>query len=246
MRKFNISPSAMTEKIRRYLPVQPFLLSLLPAVAINAVISMVISYPLLVYGTNKITLLVLTVNLISFVSHYFLLNFILGIIVFLFSGIFYQRVLLFLRIVLFFMLQTVLLVDTKIYSLFHYHINSLVWNVLTTEGVTDSVILGKETILIFSVLLAIIFAGEVIIHVYLAGLYKKIKPENLSFFMKTTKVIFAVCLSLIICDKCIYAYGDLFNVTDITKNTKLYPLYQPFTIKEISIKSSPYKSEQGA
>ena len=234
MRKFNISPSAMTEKIGSCFPVQSFLLSLLPAVAVNAIISMVISYPLLVYGTKKITLFVLAVNLIAFVSHYFLLNFIVGIIVFLFSGILYQRVILFLRILLFFLLQSVLLVDTKIYSLFHYHINSLVWNVLTTEGVTDSVILGKETILIFSVLLAIIFSGEVIIHVSLAGLYKKIKPENLSFLMKTAKIIFALCISLIIFDKGIYAYGDLFNITDITKNTRLYPLYQPFTIKRLA------------
>ena len=195
---------------------------------------MVISFPLLVQGTTKITLFVLAVNLISFISHYFLLNFIAGIIVFLLSGILYQRVILFLKILLFFLLQTLLLVDTKIYSLFHYHINSLVWNVLTTEGVSDSVILGKETIRIFSVWLSIIFSAEVIIHIYLAGLYKKIKPENLSFFLKTARVIFAVCLSLIIFDKGIYAYGDLFNMTDITKNAKLYPLYQPFTIKRLA------------
>lgn len=141
---------------------------------------------------------------------------------------------LLLRILLFFMLQTVLLVDTKIYSLFNYHINSLVWNVLTTEGVSDSVILGKGTILIFSVWLSVIFIAEVIINIYLAGFYKKIKPEKLSFFMKTSKVIFAVCLSLIIFDKGLYAYGDLFNITDITKNAKLYPLYQPFTIKRFA------------
>ena len=224
------------ENIKKYLSLQPFFPSLIPAVLANTLISMVISFPLFKYGNQQTSLFTSFINLISFTSHYFLLNISVGIIIFVLSFILHGRIMIFSKIILFFLLQVLLLIDTKIYSIFYYHLNSLVWNVITTEGAFDSVILGKVTIFIFSLYLLIIFLTELIINVKLANLYKNIKPERLPLYIKSLKVLFTVCICLIIVDKGIYAYGDIVNETSITKNARLYPLYQPFTIKRFASK----------
>lgn len=220
---------------KHYIP-PLFYSSLLPVVAANTIVSMSISYPLFAFGANRGTLFGLIVSLVSFVGHYFLLNLASGMIVLLLTWFLPQKVKVALRIVLFSLLQSLLLVDTKLYEIFRYHINSLVLNMLTTEGVRDSVILGSGTLTMLCLWMAVIFSVEFITNAYLAGYYRKMAPVMLSRAIRISRLAFVVCLLLIVADKGLYAYGDLFNVTGITGNAKLYPLYQPLTIRRFATK----------
>jgi len=222
--------------MKKYIYREQFFLSLLPVIMANSAISMIISAPLFKYGVQGGSALSLIVHIISFFSHYFLLNCAIGIIILLLSFILPRRIAFFFKISLFSLLQILLIIDTKIYTLFHFHINSLVLNIITTEGVSDSVILGKGTLVNFAMRAALVIFVEVLINTKLASLHKRLDSEGLSFFMRASRILFTACLVLIVFDKGMYAYGDLFNKTEITKNAKLYPLYQPLTIKRFASK----------
>ncbi len=223
------------DKIKRTISSQYFYTNLIPIVLLNTVISMIISFSLLNINNqqgNAYTFF----SIITFVAHYFLLNLLVGLLAFCFSVVLNKKISAVLMIFFFFLLQLILLFDTRIYTIFHYHINPLVLNVITTEGVSDSVIIGKGTIAVFSLILVGILCAEIIIHLYFSNLNKN--PGKKSFLManKISKVIFWTGLFLIVTDKIIYAYGDIVNNTAITQNAKLFPLYQPLTIKRFASK----------
>ena len=218
------------DKIKRTISSQYFYTNLIPIVLLNTVISMIISFSLLNINNqqgNAYTFF----SIITFVAHYFLLNLLVGLLAYCFSVVLNKKTATILMIFLFSLLQLILLFDTRIYTIFHYHINPLVLNVITTEGVSDSVIIGKGTIAVFSLILAGILCAEIIIHLYFSNINKNPERRGLLMAKNISKVIFWTGLLLIGADKAIYAYGDIVNNTAITQNVKLFPLYQPLTIK---------------
>ena len=139
--------------------------------------------------------------------------------------------------------NVVLLVDTIIFKLYRFHINSLVWNILMTEGSSDSVILGQSTLITFGISIAMIFFFEIAVHIMLAkwinikySLHKNIRRRLIYGFL--------FCLLINVIDKGIYAYADLTNKTYITQYDKLFPLYQPLTIKRLAKYTFGYDVDQ--
>lgn len=187
----------------------------------NTLISMAISLPLLGYREGALYL-----SLIPFIAHYFMLNLALGLILYVLSRI-AGKITLILNVILFSLLQLTLVIDTRIFTIFHYHLNSLVWNVITVEGVSDSVTLGKGTIVFFSVIALLIITIEIFLNIFM----KKLDSLRLKNFLRMSVI---AGLSLILLDKGLYAYGDLFNKVEITSNSRLFPLYQPLTIKRFA------------
>jgi membrane-anchored protein YejM (alkaline phosphatase superfamily) len=175
-------------------------------------------------------------TIISFIAHYFLLNLLVGLLAYCFSFVFNEKIVIVFMIFFSSLFQLILLFDTKIYNIFHYHINPLVLNVITTEGVSDSVIIGKGTVAVFFLFLAGILCAEIIMHWYFSNINKTSKQANLVRIKKISKAFFLTGLFLIGADKVMYAYGDIVNNTAITQNAKLFPLYQPFTIKRFASK----------
>lgn len=115
-----------------------------------------------------------------------------------------------------------LLVDLGIYRIYGFHFNAMVMGMISTTGFWDSVRLGISTTLtaIFLVLLIIIF--EIIIVNYSSKINLK------------SRTILIWYLSLILftaIDKLGYAVCDIYNIQNVTRYTKVYPLYQPLTVK---------------
>ncbi len=224
----------MPDKIKKNISSLNFFATVIPIVLLNTLISMIISFSLLRSDNQPSSFYNILINIIPFAAHYFLLNLLVGMLAYCFSIVLNRKVAFFLRMSLFFLFQTILLFDTKIYSIFRYHINPLVLNVITAEGVSDSVILGKGTVITFSVILLFIFFIEFIINLYFNSLRKNREQSKSSLLGKISKALFFAGLCLIIVDKGMYAYGDLMNNTAITKSAKLFPLYQPFTIRRFA------------
>ncbi len=132
-------------------------------------------------------------------------------------------------IILFWSLHVALLVDVTIYKLFRFHLNGLVWNVMETEGAWDSVTLGTMTWVTFALLAGLLFALTTGAHVLSNWLIAK-GYVRLPI-AKSIIYLFLFCIGVMVVDKGQFAYADLYNNTSITRHAKLFPLYQPLTIK---------------
>lgn len=202
---------------------------------------MAISLPLLKLSNPASGVVAAIISFLPFAAHYFFLNFMIGILPLGLSLLLPKTLFVIIRTSLFFLLQILLIIDTKIYSMFHYHINALVLNIITTEGASDSVILGKGTIFTFLFFLSCILFLEILINVYFNGRHKKWGEDRRAVLIKAFRTVFVIGISLIIFDKGMYAYADLVNNTAITKSATLYPLYQPLTINRFAKKFLGYK-----
>ena len=132
--------------------------------------------------------------------------------------------------------QIFLLTDTSIFNIFKFHINSMVLNLVFTEGAFDSVHLGFFTILFTILLILTIFILEFYL---IRTIFNKIKKQNNpSVFTKSYKrFIFIFCIVFILlADKLSFAFADLYGNTQIVRYSKTFPLYQSFTIKKIAVK----------
>ena len=198
--------------MKKYISLDGFFALFAPLILVNTIISLVITFPLMKSGYQGNDFPAFILNVIPYLSHFFLLNLAAGLAAYAFSLFLGDKLITAVSTFLFILLQCLLLIDTRIYSLFHYHINALVLNIITTEGSTDSVIIGKNTILIFTGWLLLVVIAEI----FLNRLFRKLADTRSAVrpvFLKTSRGLFLAGLFLIAMDKGIYAYGDLNNNT---------------------------------
>lgn len=216
-------------KTKKFMKQRELFWSLIPVILSNTLISLIISLPLFRLDNQPEGYYLL--KLIIFAAHYFFLNLVVGIIVYPVTLILPRKFSIFITILFFLILQTVLIMDMKIYTIYYYHLNSLVWNLITTEGVTDSVIIGNGTIITFISQLLFILAIETVINIFFCTYPEKMLASRRLLLLKTSRIFLISGLCLIAVDKGAYAYSDLNNDINITRVAKLYPLYQPLTVK---------------
>lgn len=115
--------------------------------------------------------------------------------------------------------------DIIIFHIFRYHINSMVLVLVFTEGVRDSLHIGLGTVLTF----LFIAVALVVLEIYLMRYCR----QRLSLFSSTARIavtFIILALASVFMDKISYAVSDLYNVNDITRCTKIFPLYQRVTV----------------
>ncbi len=128
------------------------------------------------------------------------------------------------------LLHAATVVDAGLYRIFRYHFNGMVLNVLTTPGAWDSVDLGAATVATFGVVTVALAVAEVwLVH----RLLRRVAAGEAALPVRA-RWIAALLALCVVADKGIFAYADLFNRTDITRFVKLYPLYQPLTVKRFA------------
>ena len=128
--------------------------------------------------------------------------------------------------------------DTVIYSIFKYHFNPMVWNVIKIDVIENnfnSVHLGSSTWL--GIIFAILFIVGIEI-LLMKLIVKRIKNDKLNYLNKgKRKLYLALILFLfILADKSLYAAADLKSNIEVLKYSKIFPLYQPLTIKSLVMK----------
>lgn len=131
-----------------------------------------------------------------------------------------------LTILLVMSLHLINFVDTTIFRLYKIHINSMVVNLLTTEGAGDALHLGGSTLVMLALMLAVALILQILLIWKLRRKYKTKK-------MATRRIIFVsiIVVVAVLPDKIIYAVSDLYNVREVTRFSRIFPLYQPVTVK---------------
>jgi len=188
----------------------------------NTIISIIASSPLIHYWDAPVI-----IEFLVFLSHFFMLNLAIAIILYLLCILSGKRIAIILNTLIFTVAQVLLLIDIKIYQIFHFHFNSLVWNVITVEGISDSLTLGKGTLVILTGTILLIIFVEFLLNYFLFN-------RDLPVLKKFSYPMLYAGIALILFDKAMYAYSDIVNWKELTNNAKLYPLYQTFTIKRFA------------
>jgi membrane-anchored protein YejM (alkaline phosphatase superfamily) len=188
-------------------------ISLLSLALLNTALSIFISYSLFRHDGATGFL-----ELFQFVSHCLALNLVVCLVLFSVSFLF-RRVLTYLGFIVYGLFQILLFVDVRVYDLFRFHINSLVWNNIMTEGFSDSVIIGKSSFLYIFFTAVLIFLLEGVF------IYVSVRASRI-LRGKARIALVVLCLLAIAGDKVIYAFGDAYNVQPIMRASMLYPLYQ--------------------
>lgn len=126
----------------------------------------------------------------------------------------------------------VLYADTVVYGLFRYHFNGMVWNVLTTPGAEDAVVIDAWTWWRAAIGAAIVLALEILV-------WKRIcAPRARAVAPARSRLRFAVAalLAIVVVEKGMYAWADLHRDRRITALAGLYPLYQRLTVERLANK----------
>ncbi|MBI3849503.1 MAG: sulfatase-like hydrolase/transferase [Verrucomicrobia bacterium] len=136
-------------------------------------------------------------------------------------------------VVLFGFLNFFIYADSVIYSLWRFHFNAVVWNLITTPGSADNVIAGRSTVLTTLLIVILIFAAEIAFAVFALPWLGRRPNAAASRNKKASLCCGAVVLSLIALDKAGYAVGDLRDNQEILRVRQLLPLYQPLTMRKL-------------
>lgn len=199
---------------------------------INFFLTLILAAPYLSYAPEASSIQEWLFVRIAFVFNFAMIYIVLGIFLLLLAAVVpFTSFMLISSTILLWIFNILVFVDVNIFKLFRFHINSMIWNVLVTEGSGDSVKLGAGTWTTFSLIVILILALEIGAHYGLWRLIKKIHLKKSGY-----AAAILLCLTIILIDKGVYAYGDLYNMTYITRYAKLFPLYQPLTIKRFAEK----------
>ncbi|HBB40557.1 MAG: sulfatase-like hydrolase/transferase [Deltaproteobacteria bacterium] len=141
-----------------------------------------------------------------------------------------RRILLGIAVPLGVAIHAATVIDATLYRIFRYHFNSMVLNVLTTPGAWDSVDLGVATVATFVVAGVALGAAEVVLA---RRLLARAAAGDCLLRVRPAWISLALVAGIAV-DKGVFAYADLYNRSDITRFVKLYPLYQPLTVKRLA------------
>ena len=215
-----------------------------------------INYSLFFKTNLSITLLIFMVFLWHY-THYTGLSFILALLGTLSTGItlyliFYlllfvfswsKQWILYLSMALFVLTDIALIIDFFIYKLFHFHINAMVLNIITSPDAMDSIQTGiLPFIVFFIVIITFILVEFKILSIINKMPISKKKKLN----TKINKRIILPFFLIIVTEKVSFGMASLFSKNDLIVPFKVIPLYQPLTFNRMAAKYFGFKGEEQA
>ncbi len=129
-----------------------------------------------------------------------------------------------------------LLVDFFIYKLFHFHLNAMVLNILTSPDAKDSIQSGIAPVALFFFFLIALISIEIFF----------IKKASSLTVAKRYKPLFIFLFFIILGDKLIFGCASLFSYNTLLASAKVVPLYQPLTFTKVAAKYFGFNPESQA
>jgi len=126
-------------------------------------------------------------------------------------------------------LQLALITDAAVYKIFHFHLNSMVLNLVMTPGGLDSLDQGWWVKALFILVAALAGAAQW----YFWRLSGRLAAKVTS---RAARLTAGVLLLFVLADKALFAWGTLYDSVYITRNGQLFPLYQKVSIRTFASK----------
>jgi membrane-anchored protein YejM (alkaline phosphatase superfamily) len=133
------------------------------------------------------------------------------------------------------LLQVALLVDTRIYGIFRYHFNGLVWNVITTPGADEAVHVQASEWLIVAGGAALLAAAQVFLFGWLLRRERARRNGGRPArrLARPAWVWSLLLLPVVLTDKAIYAHADVVRDRQVMAFSRVFPFYQRVTVKRV-------------
>lgn len=191
----------------------------------NGLIASLISIKGVAATTLPTTFLPVVYLVLQQLGHFQFLAFLATVPLILISLIFPFRTLILTLAILFFSIFIlVAYVNYEVFELYRFHLNGMVWNMLTGGAIDEIFVFDLENILTLSMLVIFVLSLQSVM-IYL--LIKRRQREKKISGWK----IFAVVLTIQISGQSLYAYADTWYKTEIISQSRFIPLPQPITIK---------------
>lgn len=131
----------------------------------------------------------------------------------------------------FFFINLALIIDFFIYKIFHFHINAMVLNILTSPDAADSIDIGTAPVIAF-----IIAVGALIFFEYfLLKKLSKIRNQK-EINSKLNKFLITPLIAIVIIEKISFGFAALLSKNSLIFHFKAIPLYQPLTFNRLANK----------
>lgn len=117
-----------------------------------------------------------------------------------------------------------LLIDSGVYSLYRFHLNGMVWN-LVTSGVANEVLsLSWITWLTFFAIVAVLLTLQILFAIFL---WRRVDR------MRYGMPVFVLLLVMILTTHFLHAWADFVQYVPITRTVRTLPAFKPVTMKRI-------------
>ncbi|MEO6710245.1 MAG: sulfatase-like hydrolase/transferase, partial [Planctomycetota bacterium] len=123
-----------------------------------------------------------------------------------------------------------LFIDTRVFGLYHYHLNGAAWNLLTTRGSQDSYHLGPRIWALGTGMFLIFSLGEWLLW-KLAWLRIE-RTQGRGTLRNAVAWIFLFALSIGV-EKTIYADADLTRDREVVALSQLFPVYPRLSVADL-------------
>ncbi len=125
--------------------------------------------------------------------------------------------------------QMALVTDVAIYKIFKFHLNSMALNLVLTPGGLESLDQGWGVKTLFVFIAAALGAAQW----YFWRLSEGLASHPL---LRGRRALALACglMLFVIADKGLFAWGTLYDSVYITRNSQLFPLYQPLRIRSFA------------
>ena len=121
-------------------------------------------------------------------------------------------------------LLSYLYVDAELFKLFRFHINGLVWNVITTPGGLESLGLSSKQVWGY----ATILVSGLLMQFGLVVWTRRLRPPRTG---RTALLTTVAVLALSVTEKSLYGLADFYGARTITVMSTVFPLYYPLTFR---------------
>jgi hypothetical protein len=132
-------------------------------------------------------------------------------------------------VAVFAILQLLIVADVRMFSLFKFHLNGLVLNVLLTEGAGDTTRVGGRTILSLGATGVGLLALEVLILKVSSSAWHAVR-----FLRRRAGLLLPLCLLVVLADKVVYVESDLRGRDAVIGATRYYPFYIRVTVNALA------------
>ncbi len=147
-----------------------------------------------------------------------------------------RRVLAVLSALIWSLVLFLVYVDTRIYAIFRYHFNGLVWNVLTTPGVDEAVQISHQEIrtVLLALALLVPLQGAAFLALWRWNVRRRARALAAPALARPGLAWTLVLVPNMLAVAGVYAWADLGRDPHVMAFARVYPLYPRLTIKRLA------------